>query len=127
MRAWDAQILISLSFPVNKIPFVHAACLLAWIGVGILALPSKGYCQFIKRLFILWGSAGRGSGYQERGSSVRCVPHKSAKGFSLSAGYLASVLCDKGVDRGGQSPLVPSYSVICEKRTHWRRGRSQTP
>lgn len=64
----DTQI-ISLSFPVNKLPFVHAACLLAWIGVGILALPPKGYCQFIKSLFILRGSAGRqgGSGYEEKG------------------------------------------------------------
>lgn len=121
---------LSLSFPVNKIPFVHAACLLAWIGVGILALPSKGYCQFIKRLFILWGSAGREVQVtRRRVSSVCCVPHKSAKSFSLSTGYLASVLFDRGADRGDQSPLVLIHSprVICEKRTQWRRGRSQTP
>lgn len=95
----------SLSFPVNKLPFVHAACLLAWIGVGILALPPKGYCQFIKRLFILWGSAGREVQVtRRRGSSVHCVPHKSAEGFSFSTGYLASVLCDRSADSGGQSP-----------------------
>lgn len=54
--------------------------------VGILALPSKSYCQFIKGLFILWGSEGREVQVTRRGSSVRCVPHKSAKGFSFLQG-----------------------------------------
>lgn len=96
----------SLPFPVNKIPFVHAACLLPWVGVGILALPLKGYCQFIKGLFILWGSAGREVQVTRRkGGSVPCVPHKSAKDFSLFTGYLASVRFGE-VARAPQCPLA---------------------
>lgn len=76
-----------------------------------MALPIKGYCQFIKGLFILWGSAGREVQLtRRRGSSVPCVPHKSAKGFSFFTGHLAAVL---SADRGGQSPCA-HWPSTCE-------------
>lgn len=67
----------SAPLPVNKGPSVYSVCLLLGFGVEILALTPKGYCQFIRGLFILWGLAGREVRVTRRrwGSSLpRCSP-----------------------------------------------------
>lgn len=89
----------------------------------ILALTPKGYCQFIRGLFILWGSAGREVQVTRRrwgGAPCLGVPHNPARAFSLF--YFHRVASPGSVSKHVQ-PL-PAGQCLPTTLMYWKEART---